>query len=175
MFTPTRVVCHNTLAMAKKNCTNKITIRHTASAKDKLNQAAELMNITHNAIAYTGELFNQMAKTRISDDKVKELIDRLFLSDKELVELNLDDKLRSDVVSTRKSNIITEVTEYTFGHETQQLDTTKGTLWGFYNGITGYYQNAKDYKTPDSKFKSNLLGSNYTTMGKALELATDLL
>ena len=68
-------------------------------------------------------------------------------------------------------NIIDIIQAYTFGDATQQLNTTKGTVWGAYNGITGYFQNVKDFKSDEDKMKSNLLGANYNTMAKAYSLA----
>ena len=175
MLTQQRVVCSNTLAMAKSNCTNKISIRHTATAIDKLSQASELMNITFAAQAYTQEAFNAMAKKEVSDREVAVLIDKLTMTDKEFRLVHKDKATRNDVISGKKENIINAISKYTFEDETQLLDTTRGTVWGFYNGITGYYQNVKSYRSDESKFRSNLLGSNYDNMAKAYDLAESLL
>lgn len=45
-FTPIRIVCNNTLNFALQNCTNKLTIRHTESAKARLAQAHKVMGCT---------------------------------------------------------------------------------------------------------------------------------
>lgn len=50
-FTPVRIVCANTLNAAMRNHSNSIKIRHTASAKDRLKQAHQLLGIT-NMLAY---------------------------------------------------------------------------------------------------------------------------
>ncbi len=42
---------------------------------------------------------------------------------------------------------------------TQQTETTKGTLFGAYNAVTGYFQNVKDYKEPEDKLNSVLFGT----------------
>jgi hypothetical protein len=49
--------------------------------------------------------------------------------------------------------------EYALGHETQQTFTTKGTLYGTYNAITGYYQNVNTFKSEEQKLKSIHFGT----------------
>jgi hypothetical protein len=41
---------------------------------------------------------------------------------------------------------------------TQQTDTTKGSLFGAYNAVTGYFQNVWTYKDGEAKLKSLLFG-----------------
>jgi len=41
---------------------------------------------------------------------------------------------------------------------TQQLQTTKGTVFGAYNAITGYFQNVRSYKDNEARLKSILFG-----------------
>jgi hypothetical protein len=45
------------------------------------------------------------------------------------------------------------------GNPTQQMETTAGTLFGAYNAITGYYQNVRNFKDGDAKFKSIMDGT----------------
>ena len=42
--------------------------------------------------------------------------------------------------------------------DSQQMETTKGTLFGAYNAITGYFQNVRNYKDDDEKINSLLCG-----------------
>ena len=44
-FTPVRIVCANTLNAALRNYSNSIKIRHTANAKQRLEQAHKVMGI----------------------------------------------------------------------------------------------------------------------------------
>ncbi len=48
--------------------------------------------------------------------------------------------------------------EYAMTNESQQLETTKGTLFGAYNAVTGYFQNVRTYKNEEAKLKSLLFG-----------------
>jgi hypothetical protein len=40
----------------------------------------------------------------------------------------------------------------------QQQETTKGTLFGAYNAVTGYFQNVRNYKNDEAKVKSLMFG-----------------
>jgi hypothetical protein len=50
------------------------------------------------------------------------------------------------------------VFEYALSTPTQNTTTTKETVFGAYNAVTGYFQNVRNYKTPDAKLKSLMFG-----------------
>ena len=57
--------------------------------------------------------------------------------------------------------------------DTQQMDTTKGTLFGAYNAVTGYFQNVRSYKDSEAKLQSIVLGGTAQLKSqKAFELCT---
>jgi len=156
-FTPTRIVCNNTLNAAMRNHANGIKIRHTASANDRLKQAHTLMGISHVVAEELEELFNHWTRVRITDAQVKKLIQVAMAPNKEVIsnlELGLIDKL-----STTYTNIVDNAYAYAMGNPTQQMDTTAGTLFGAYNAITGYYQNVRNFRDGDAKFKSIMDGT----------------
>jgi phage/plasmid-like protein (TIGR03299 family) len=155
-FTPVRIVCNNTLNAALRNHTHAIKIRHTASAKQKLEQAHRLMGITHVLSVQMEQVFNQWAKVRITDSEVKKLIQRAMVPNKEVLQ-NIEAG-KADEMSTLFKKIVSNVVEYAFASPTQQQETTKGTLFGAYNAITGYFQNVRAYKNAEVKLKSLFLG-----------------
>ena len=63
-----------------------------------------------------------------------------------------------DDLSTHYKSVCDAAFEYTLTNPTQQQDTTKGTLFGTYNGVTGYFQNVPSYKDDEAKLKSILYG-----------------
>ncbi len=156
-FTPIRIVCNNTLHSALNNMSNCIKIRHTESAKDKLTQAHQLMGITNKLAIELSEIFNQWSRIRITDKQVLKLIQQAMAPSKEMLENVLSGK--EDEYSSYFKNVCNSVCEFAFSSDTQQTRTTKGTLFGAYNAITGYYQNVKTYKDDESKLKSIQFGS----------------
>jgi phage/plasmid-like protein (TIGR03299 family) len=155
-FTPVRIVCNNTLNAALVNHSNAIKIRHTANAKQKLEQAHRLIGITNNLSNQLEEVFNSWSKIRITDSEVKKLIQRAMVPNKEVLQ-NLEAG-KDDEISTLFKNMVGTVHVYALSSPTQQLQTTKGTLFGAYNAVTGYFQNARQYKNDEAKLKSIFLG-----------------
>ena len=50
------------------------------------------------------------------------------------------------------------VYEYAMSSPGQQTETTKGTVFGAYNSVTGYFQNLRNYKSGEAKVRSLLFG-----------------
>ena len=155
-FTPIRIVCNNTLNAALRNCSNSIKIRHTASANQRLEQAHKVMGISNQLSVQLEGIFNQWARVRVSDKEVQKLIQLAMVPNKEVLQNIENGEL--DELSTCFKNICDQVYEYNFSSPSQQQLTTKGTLFGVYNAITGYFQNVRTYKDEEAKMKSLLYG-----------------
>lgn len=165
-FTPVRIVCNNTLNAALRNMSNVIRIRHTSSALDRLEQAHKVLGISNNLTGMMGGIFNQFAKTKISDTELEELINKALRT-----KANADKD--GEELSTRFTNTVDEIMAFTIGHETQQTPEAKGTLYGAYNGITGYYQNHKFFESKDDKLKSIMFGTARDKGQRAFDLCLE--
>lgn len=154
--TPIRIVCANTLRLGLKQAVNKVSIRHTASAKTNLENAHKLLGISHNYISELNECLNVLAKKSVTDSQVKQLVEKLFVSEKE--------------DSTRIKNIREAVmTSYFMGVGQENI---LGTGFGFINGVTHYLSHVKSYTNESNKFES-LVGDG--TSSKIADKALDLI
>ncbi|MGN6398712.1 MAG: DUF932 domain-containing protein [Mucilaginibacter sp.] len=170
-FTPTRVCCNNTLNAALRNMTNWVKIRHTQSAQEKLKQAHKVMGITNTLTNQLNDIFNRWANVRITDKEVLRLVQKAMAPSKEVLQNVLDENI--DEYSRQFLNTVEKVCEYAFSHPTQQSGTTKGTLFGAYNAISGYLQNVKSYKNEEVKLKSMLFGNGLNKVQSAFNLCMD--
>lgn len=155
-FTPVRIVCNNTLNAAFRNCSNSIKIRHTSNAKERLEVAHKVMGISYQLSEYLEDAFNNWSKVRITDKQVRRLIQLAMIPNKEVFQ-----KLQrgnADELSAHYTNVCDAAYEYAMSNPSQQLETTKGTVFGAYNAITGYFQNVRTYKDNEAKLKSLLFG-----------------
>src|SRR5687767_6651281 len=84
-FTPTRIVCNNTLNAAFRNCSNAIKIRHTSNVKERLEQAHKVMGISYKLSEYLENAFNQWSKVQITDKEVMKLIQLAMVPNKEVL------------------------------------------------------------------------------------------
>jgi len=154
-FTPVRIVCANTLNAAMRNHTNSIKIRHTTGAKERLEQAHKVIGISNKLSDELEGIFNQWTTVRITDVEVKRLIQLALTPNKETWQ-NLQAG-KDDEFSTCFANMCNAAFDYAMSNPTQQVDTAKGTLFGAYNAVTGYYQNVRNYRDKEAKLKSLLL------------------
>ncbi|SEW16653.1 DUF932 domain-containing protein [Chitinophaga arvensicola] len=158
-FTPVRIVCANTLNAAMRNCQNSIEIRHTESAAEKLRKAHTFLGISNQFSAQFEQLMQSWVKVPMTDPQVKRLIEMALCPNKETLT-----KLQAgqwEEVSTRFKNSVDAAFEYAMCNVTQQMGTTRGTLFGAYNAVTGYFQNVKEYKNTSAKFESIIEGSAF--------------
>ena len=163
-FTTVRIVCNNTLQAALGSMSNKVSIIHRKGAKNELEQAHTLMNISSKYMLEVEELFNQMAKTPIADDNLKTYITDVMKPT--YIGFDADKK-----DSTRFKNQVNDIYEFALGHPTQQTNAARGTVWGAYNSISGYYNHVKTYRTQEDKFKTQLFGTGNTIINKAFDKA----
>ena len=155
-FTPIRIVCNNTLNAAMHNHTNSIKIRHTANAKERLEQAHRVMGISNQLSIQLEEVFNNWTRVRITDPELQQLIRLAMVPNKEVLQ-NIQ-ACKWNELSTCFNNMCNAVYEYALTSPTQQTETTVGTLFGAYNAVTGYFQNVRSYKDDEAKLKSLLYG-----------------
>lgn len=170
-FTPVRIVCQNTLNAALRNSSNSIKIRHTQNAKERLEEAHKVMGISNKLSEELEIIFNRWSKVFITDAEVKKLIQQAMAPSKEVLQ-NLQSG-NSDELSTCFKNICDNVFEYSMINPSQQIPTTKGTLFGAYNSITGYFQNVRSYKNEEAKLKSIMYGTGLQRSQKAFNLCED--
>jgi phage/plasmid-like protein (TIGR03299 family) len=153
-FTPVRIVCANTLSAALHNSTNSIKIRHTANAKERLTQAHKLMGITAKLSESLESVFNKWATIPMRDCELKKLI-QLALAPTIATQYNPEQR---ESLSAQFQHVCEQAFAYAVSNPTQLAETTKGTLFGAYNAVTGYYQNVRRYKDKEAKLKSIVLG-----------------
>jgi phage/plasmid-like protein (TIGR03299 family) len=155
-FTPIRIVCNNTLNAAFRNCSNAIKIRHTSNAKQRLEEAHKVMGISYRLSEYLETAFNQWSKVRITDKQILKLIQLAMAPNNEVLK-ELNGGL-TDELSTCYKSMCDSVYQYAMSSPGQQTETTKGTVFGAYNSVTGYFQNLRSYKSNEAKVRSLLLG-----------------
>lgn len=155
-FTPVRIVCQNTLNASLRNMSNVVRIRHTAGAKQRLEDAHKVMGLANKLSSELESTFNYWAKITVGDDEMKKLIQLALCPNKET--LNHLQKGNFDDLSTVFKNTVEDAFAYAMISENQQMETTKGTLFGAYNAVTGYFQNVRNYKDNEAKLQSIVLG-----------------
>ena len=171
-FTPVRIVCQNTLNASLRNMSNVVRIRHTSGAKQRLENAHKVMGLANEFSNQLEDIFNNWAKVKVADNEVKKMIQFALCPNKETLQhLNAGN---DDEISTVFKNTVEDAFAYAMTSDSQQMNTTKGTLFGAYNAVTGYYQNVRSYKDSEAKLQSIILGGTAQLKSqKAFEICTN--
>ncbi len=171
-FTPVRIVCQNTLNASLRNMINVVRIRHTSGAKQRLENAHKVMGLANEFSNQLEDIFNNWAKVKVADNEVKKMIQFALCPNKETLQ-----HLKAgndDEISTVFKNTVEDAFAYAMTSDSQQMNTTKGTLFGAYNAVTGYYQNVRSYKDSEAKLQSIILGGTAQLKSqKAFEICTN--
>lgn len=165
-FTPIRVVCNNTLTAALGNHSNRISVKHTRNAKSKLVEAAKVWKMVETNMSEQKKFLEQLSRVRVQDAAARLILTKI-LPDKKI----MGKTALQNIAKTRD-----EIFSYYKEHPTQKYIECENTAYGLYNGITGYFQNVKNYKNPDAKFKSILMdnGIDNDIIQNSFDLITQL-
>lgn len=165
-FTTIRIVCNNTLQAALQGLTNKVSIAHRSGAKERIQEAYKVMGIASKYMNDVSLIFNEMAKKPISDEQMQDFIISVMMP---------ENKEESEEVSTRFKNQVSSIYEFSLSHPTQQTNAARGTVWGAYNAISGYYNYIHKFKNEEQKFSSQMFGNANNRILKAFKMASHLI
>lgn len=174
MPTNIRVVCNNTLTAALGKSQDKIKIRHTSRASDRLADAMRVMKLMSDNTSKNEDYYNTMKSTRITREQMLDYFGNVFCTPVEIKELQ-SGKQAKEVLSSRKINILSDVLDFAQRGQGQSLTMlgSEFTLWSAYNAVTGYVTRKK-YSTADDRANSMLFGSAAETIHEAGVLAMDV-
>jgi len=170
-MTNVRIVCNNTLQAALKDLENKVSINHKGGAKEKIKEASRLMGIASKYSHEVGNIFNKMVDYKMDEESYR----RFFHDVLKPEYLKVNNAEEQKEASTRLKNMVEATTQFAMTHPTQTTNETNGTLWGAYNGVSGYFNYIKPYRSDEDKFTSQLFGSGNQKMLKAFNLSNQLL
>jgi phage/plasmid-like protein (TIGR03299 family) len=174
-----RVVCNNTLNLALRNNSGKITFKHTS----RVNERIDLLN-KHNADMADRALglyntykahfeadLQELAKIRLSDkEQEKILAEALFTPETFKVYKQADFDINCEDISTKSRNIMDAVKETVFTGVGQN-SLENGTALKLINGISCFYQNVATWGGDEKKFNAIMEGSVQKKIQTVYELA----
>jgi phage/plasmid-like protein (TIGR03299 family) len=161
----TRVVCANTLAVAMGERSTSFKIRHTASAKQRMDDALlQLGEIKSTAMDLKSKM-ERLASRKLTRESVDHILDRLFPK-------STDDKANQ----TRRDNTLTEVLSLYANNDRNAFPSVQGTAYNLLNAVTEYAdhfrtargQGSKPEQVAVARSESALFGSGAALKTKAL-------
>jgi len=159
-FTPIRVVCANTEALARNSKASKlIRVRHSRLVVENVEKLRDIMNLANQEFEATCDEYRLLANRQINRQDLEKYVKIVF-------DCNVEDE-----ISTRQKNINNRVVEL---FETGKGANVAGsTWWGAYNAVTEYV-NWEQGRTNDNRMNAVWFGTGQQMLTKALHQALAL-
>jgi phage/plasmid-like protein (TIGR03299 family) len=125
-FTPVRVVCQNTLNMALRGNADRISIRHVATAEQRIEEAVRAVKLANEFYAAFNQRANELAQARFTPAMMTELAERFF-------PVKGEDKDEAGALLTKKRAEVVRLFDAGLGH-----DKIAGTAWAAINAVAEY-------------------------------------
>ena len=168
-FTPVRVVCANTLAMAHgNNASRLLRVKHTGSVVENLEKIQDIMNVANQQFEATAAQYRLLASKDINQQDLEKYVKKVFAINKTGIAALTETTEGADSGSRVLAKII-PLFESGRGND---LPGVKGTLWGAYNAITEYVQYERG-KDESIRLDNTWFGTGAALNRKALDTAIE--
>jgi phage/plasmid-like protein (TIGR03299 family) len=158
-FTPIRVVCANTLALAHADkAGNKlIRVRHTRRLADNLDALREVMDLADREFAATAEQYRRLRNRDINQNDLARYVRQVF-------------HIESKQLNGQQRRILESCFRLFEEGRGAELPGVRGTLWSAYNSVTEFLSYDRG-KSSDTRLTSLWFGESARTNQRALEIA----
>lgn len=172
-FTPVRVVCQNTLdaALTEGRIASSISIRHTASAEQRIVEVRNLISFMSRAYDQSMIMYQRMQEVDLGINRAELLTAIIWPppTPEQLLDLNISEENYKPSERLAREHVM-------FLFENGNGSQLSGrTLWGWYNAVTEYVDHVsvmrKDGKKKQGGAMTALFGTGAAIKQKALDLA----
>jgi phage/plasmid-like protein (TIGR03299 family) len=159
-FTPVRVVCANTLAMAKTHSQSKLLrVVHGKQMKDSLEKIKEVINAANADFEATAEQYKFLARKQINKTDLEKFVKIVFKTN--------DSTSRSKMREDKLTETITRLFETGKGNAQKNV---AGSYWALYNAATEYLTHESN-KDAEKRLNNVWFGYSKQTNADALKTA----
>jgi phage/plasmid-like protein (TIGR03299 family) len=177
LVTPIRVVCNNTLNLAMKINSGKLSLRHSRNIMERLDlteienaefvyKTLDLYDIYQKSLQ---EEFQKLKNIKLAESSIEKIIAEMVLEDEDLKRFHMTDNLDLTFISPAGRKKYLTMRDVLEGGVGQECDYKGSAMWVI-NGITSYYQNYKTYKSSETMFDSIQGGQASQKLQKAYNM-----
>lgn len=164
-FTPIRVVCANTLAMAEGHRnTQLLRVSHYSNLSERMEEVQGVINAADASFEATAEQYRRMSKYRMTGKDLEKFVKIVFPAS------HIEDEDRRKMFEKTNLETITRLFETGRGSD---LKAHKGTMWGAYNAVTEYLSYEKG-NTQAGRLNQLWFGDGQTINIKAFTKAMEM-
>lgn len=194
LYTPTRVVCMNTLQIALSEADMTINIQHTSDAQDELEFYAQVMKNMQEGQEAAHEAMDELARADVQVGDVQEVLDHTYpepnMNDKARVGRQIRNSVGDTGYSQEQKKIALDALQRwekrrdrqkelrdigfkAYQNFNQRNPNQAETAWAAYNAIAES-ESWRPGKNESTRGRSNLLGSRGDRTAKAFEASLAL-
>lgn len=141
-FTTVDIVCANTLALAEATAVDRVSIKHTSNASERLAVAQKTMHLVEGAAERAGALAEKLFSSRVTNNDLTVVLNEVFplpeLKGKTYDELSRGEKKSLTLAENKREAVVTAY---------NARPALLGTQWGVYEAFSAAYQ----HQTIDGK------------------------
>lgn len=161
-FTPVRVVCANTLAMAHGADASKLLrVKHTRDVHENLANIREIINVANSEFQATAEQYRLLARKSINQADLQRYVQKV---------LKVEDDRDA---GTRMKNIIQEIVGLAEAGRGNDIPSVRGTYWTAYNGVSEWLSYSRG-RTQENRLNSLWFSDGANLNRQALEVALEM-
>jgi phage/plasmid-like protein (TIGR03299 family) len=161
-WTPVRVLCANTLAMAHGSDASKlIRVKHSRSVHDNLANIREVMNLANSEFEATADQYRLLARKSINQADLRKYVKKL---------LRVEDNQEP---TTRTRNIMEEIIGLCESGRGNSLPSVSGSYWTAYNGFCEWLSYNRG-RNQDNRLNSLWFGDSANLNRHALDVALEM-
>lgn len=167
-FTPIRVVCANTLAVAlgRGRSQQGVSLRHTSGERDRLAVAHEVLGISKKYFDEAQGAFKRLRETQVNCEKVAKFLRDLFPA-------KINAETGKPEVPTKTRNRRQAVMRAF--EESPGADMAGATAWGLFNAATWFIDHERSLPKDTDPWEASIDGSGVSLRQDAWDLAMALI
>lgn len=172
--TLTRVVCRNTLDMAMNGSRSMFSIRHTASAQDRITEARRLMNYLTANLQQAGKTYADLAHHSMSREELAAFINTV-------VPMATGKDGKPSTTLTERRDTLAMLMRHGTGMDIANQAVPAGQIsaWGALNAISEYWDHVRPAETKSESAKASanqsaIFGSGAASKRQALDTLIEM-
>jgi phage/plasmid-like protein (TIGR03299 family) len=135
-----RIVCANTLAIARGQAVDRVRIKHTSTAEQRLAEAQRVMSLASGAAERAGQIAEELFKQKVTAKQLQAVIDAVFPlpvlpEGKSYDELETGQKRSLSIAENKRDAVLAAYNGEKYG-----APEIRGTAWGVYNAFSAAYE-----------------------------------
>ncbi|MBU1218366.1 DUF932 domain-containing protein [Myxococcota bacterium] len=161
-FSPIRVVCSNTLAMARTSANEayKVSLRHTPSVLQRMDSVQTYMGSVNAQFRHTGAAYQYLAGIGINTEILEKYLLDLFPDPKADAQRNRNKAIREKCTELFETGIGTDI--------------APPSMWRAYNSVTEYVDHVRNNENTEQRVRSAWLGQGMELKQRALQAALEV-